>query len=1088
MTTSSDDFQDIDFSNLLGPSSRQEETAPYAPVQQAPPAPDAPSADPFGGQRMGLGLGDLARAQLDLDDDEDAPGDSAPDDLLDDAAPSPSSPPVTHVSGGSGDLDFSDLLPSVPSQRRTPQAPRGAADDIDFSNITQPQPGLLRQAGDAASDSQWWLEFPKGIPHGGAGLVGGAIAAPSEVSAHLEHTERARLARQREIMDAIDRGETPTVRPSGPAPAPAPVQLTPAQEQLLAQYEGQPERQAQLRAYMETQARGAPRQPAPLSTDEQILQQFISQYGGSSAERRAQLRAEIDADLAAPPPVPLAERGLYQAGRAVSAWDPFPAAPGYEQAVSRQLGEGLGSMLGGLALTGGVGLAPGMAGRVGGHVVGALAFSGAGIDEATRNAQEFDKRERAAGRPGLTEAQIAAAGVLGVLPGATDIVPIENALHNMRIAGLTQAGTRTIARAIAAVGGRIFGQVLIEGGQEGFQQFLQNVISWRQYNPDQHLSEGVLQNLLIGAGVGGITQGGQEAFHGIMRLGRRGGRAGSHGETGATAPGTTPPDSPAPSPETAPAPEAMPPPHQGQPPGTPPDAEPGIESLGPDAPSAEPIDDLLAQAQDLADPENPRQGLWLSAANLDALANDPQAASDLRLKLASIVEGELSPEVLRNLAKGDPDAIDAYYRAIARHVSHNFDGQGGDLIASTPAMRARAERTRDGRIENGDPAQQVHQEIIGRLTGAGTGKPPSATGVVQQVTPQGAVTRESAVTPATQAETEADLAAPGRTVRTVTPQEAIGRRTALVSNAAKGPGTRANPVRPETPDDVAVASLRVPEEPTEAQREAGNYPKGHLNVHGLDISIETAKGGIRRGDGWENVSPAAYGYFKGPNVKARARDGEHPDVYVGDNPQSTRAFIIDQYEPDSDTFDEPKVVVGVDSQAEATRIYDAGFSNGSGPQRRGRVSEVSIDELKAWLRDGDATRPYAPTDEQINNILDLTDEEIEDIVEEWQAIKVASTEKGLDRARLAAVAEMIERLGDTYGRHILRATSEDGVRDYLYETQGRGYVAAGPEAAAETDAGARGPAQTGEAGGRGGEPATPAGVPGSRRALVGWAW
>jgi N12 class adenine-specific DNA methylase len=528
----------------------------------------------------------------------------------------------------------------------------------------------------------------------------------------------------------------------------------------------------------------------------------------------------------------------------------------------------------------------------------------------------------------------------------------------------------------------------------------------------------------------------------------------------------------------------MPPPHQGQPPGTPPDAEPGIESLGPDAPSAEPIDDLLAQAQDLADPENPRQGLWLSAANLDALANDPQAASDLRLKLASIVEGELSPEVLRNLAKGDPDAIDAYYRAIARHVSHNFDGQGGDLIASTPAMRARAERTRDGRIENGDPAQQVHQEIIGRLTGAGTGKPPSATGVVQQVTPQGAVTRESAVTPATQAETEADLAAPGRTVRTVTPQEAIGRRTALVSNAAKGPGTRANPVRPETPDDVAVASLRVPEEPTEAQREAGNYPKGHLNVHGLDISIETAKGGIRRGDGWENVSPAAYGYFKGPNVKARARDGEHPDVYVGDNPQSTRAFIIDQYEPDSDTFDEPKVVVGVDSQAEATRIYDAGFSNGSGPQRRGRVSEVSIDELKAWLRDGDATRPYAPTDEQINNILDLTDEEIEDIVEEWQAIKVASTEKGLDRARLAAVAEMIERLGDTYGRHILRATSEDGVRDYLYETQGRGYVAAGPEAAAETDAGARGPAQTGEAGGRGGEPATPAGDAGAAAGTV----
>src|SRR5581483_1934511 len=102
--------------------------------------------------------------------------------------------------------------------------------------------------------------------------------------------------------------------------------------------------------------------------------------------------------------------------------------------------------------------------------------------------------------------------------------------------------------------------------------------------------------------------------------------------------------------------------------------------------------------------------------------------------------------------------------------------------------------------------------------------------------------------------------------------------------------------------------------------------KGHVKVAGLDIAIETPKGAVRRGNGWEVISPAAYGYIKGAPI--RARDGEPVDVYVGDEPTSPRAFIIDQHDADTGAFDEPKVVLGVRDAAEAAALYDSGFSDG----------------------------------------------------------------------------------------------------------------------------------------------------------------
>lgn len=186
----------------------------------------------------------------------------------------------------------------------------------------------------------------------------------------------------------------------------------------------------------------------------------------------------------------------------------------------------------------------------------------------------------------------------------------------------------------------------------------------------------------------------------------------------------------------------------------------GERSPVPDAPTAEPVADLRAQAGDLANPAHPRRGLWLSADNVAALSRDRPA-------LAEVARSGVPIE--------------------------NFDGKGGVLIASDQGAAQWAVARRDAGV---DP-----QVILGALTGAGEGKAPDATRVVQEVTPQGAVTRESAVAPQGVASTAERFSAEarasgtqGRGVRVVSPDQAIARREAGV--AADGAPAEPLPVNP----------------------------------------------------------------------------------------------------------------------------------------------------------------------------------------------------------------------------------------------------------------------------------------------------
>lgn len=150
---------------------------------------------------------------------------------------------------------------------------------------------------------------------------------------------------------------------------------------------------------------------------------------------------------------------------------------------------------------------------------------------------------------------------------------------------------------------------------------------------------------------------------------------------------------------------------------------------------------------------------------------------------------------------------------------------------------------------------------------------------------------------------------------------------------------------------VASAAADVAAAPTEAQKEAGNYQKGHVSIQGLPVTLETTKGQIRSGVGpdgkpWEVPMPAHYGYIK----RTTGADNEHVDVYVGNHPDSPHVYVVDQIDHNANKFDEHKALIGFSSLDEALKTYQQAFSDGNGAARMGGVSTMSVQEFKQWLR------------------------------------------------------------------------------------------------------------------------------------------
>lgn len=161
------------------------------------------------------------------------------------------------------------------------------------------------------------------------------------------------------------------------------------------------------------------------------------------------------------------------------------------------------------------------------------------------------------------------------------------------------------------------------------------------------------------------------------------------------------------------------------------------------------------------------------------------------------------------------------------------------------------------------------------------------------------------------------------------------------------------------PTEDSDIRFSVNENPTEAQKEAGNYKMGHLNLDGYRITIENPKGSVRRGtdskgNAWENTLNNDYGYIRG----TEGVDGDHIDVYLSDNPSEGNVFVIDQVNPETREFDEHKVMYGFNSAEEAREAYLANFSEGW--NGLGTITEVSKDEFKKWIQSSHRkTKPFS---------------------------------------------------------------------------------------------------------------------------------
>ena len=160
-------------------------------------------------------------------------------------------------------------------------------------------------------------------------------------------------------------------------------------------------------------------------------------------------------------------------------------------------------------------------------------------------------------------------------------------------------------------------------------------------------------------------------------------------------------------------------------------------------------------------------------------------------------------------------------------------------------------------------------------------------------------------------------------------------------------------------DEIDVRANEANTNPTDAQKEAGNYKMGHISVKGMQIAIENPKGSYRKykddnGDTGYNVMHHHYGYF---NI-TKGKDGDAVDVFIGPEIDDfTNVYCVDQNNKEGE-FDETKVMLGFLSKEEAKEAYLSNFS----PDWKGfrAITGVSLKTFKKWLYRGRKQRqPFA---------------------------------------------------------------------------------------------------------------------------------
>jgi hypothetical protein len=205
---------------------------------------------------------------------------------------------------------------------------------------------------------------------------------------------------------------------------------------------------------------------------------------------------------------------------------------------------------------------------------------------------------------------------------------------------------------------------------------------------------------------------------------------------------------------------------------------------------------------------------------------------------------------------------------------------------------------------------------------------------------------------------------------------------------------------------------KVETNPSEEQKEAGNYKMGHITFDGFDVTIENPRGSIRSGENqegekWSNVMPADYGYFKGTIGK----DKDHIDTFMGENLESDKVYVVDQVNEDG-SFDEHKVMMGYNSLSEARNAYMEAYDVDW--QGLGTITRTTKDGLKEWFK-GNTKKPFAP-ESDVKFQVTSKDPKIQAMLNKLQAVqdlsKTAAKIKGLEEEQLQAIGPQRKFLQD----------------------------------------------------------------------------
>ena len=155
--------------------------------------------------------------------------------------------------------------------------------------------------------------------------------------------------------------------------------------------------------------------------------------------------------------------------------------------------------------------------------------------------------------------------------------------------------------------------------------------------------------------------------------------------------------------------------------------------------------------------------------------------------------------------------------------------------------------------------------------------------------------------------------------------------------------------------DQAAAQLPATKDGVNPELKPEEKPR--VRFDGLPLKMENEAGFKREGtdkDGkkWSQVLHDHYAEIS----MTEGADGDHIDAFIKPGAEtSPKVFIVDQNDPKTGEFDEQKVMLGYNTIDEARKAYLRNYEPGW--DGMGRVTSMTMDDFKSWLKNEDTTKP-----------------------------------------------------------------------------------------------------------------------------------